>query len=287
MGLSKSKTKTTNAPWAPAQPYILKNLAQQDAVFTASQPDLMSAAADQRATYGRVAPGAEQGIMGAQGLVNRNLSGANLQGNPYLDAILGKTRDNVISNVNDQFGMSGRYGSGMHQAILERELADAENQARYGDYAQERGYQQDAIGQAGQLMQGSQGLLNNAAELPWIGVQAANGAVRQASNGYGTTTQTSSPGIGQMLMGAAMGGLNAYAGNPKAFSDRRLKRDIERIGDWDDKGDGLGRYRFSYTFDPDRTMLEGVMADEVEKLRPAAFIADFRDGFAGVNYGAL
>lgn len=216
MGLSKSKSKSksTSDPWKPAQPYILENLKQQQDVFNASQPELMQAAADQRATYGRVAPGAEQGIMGAQGLVNRNLSGSNLQGNPYLDAILGRTRENVIGGVNDQFGMSGRFGSGMHNAILGRELAAAENQMRYADYGQERAYQQDAIGQAQGLMGGSQGLLNNAAELPWIGVQAANGAVRQASNGYGTqtNTQTSKPGIGQMLMGAAMGGLNSYMG---------------------------------------------------------------------------
>jgi hypothetical protein len=29
------------------------------------------------------------------------------------------------------------------------------------------------------------------------------------------------------------------------------------------------------------------MADEVKQLRPWAYIADFKDGMAGVNYGAL
>jgi len=218
MGLSKSKSTSKSEPWAPAQPYILKNLQQQDAVFNASQPDLMSAAADQRATYNRLAPGAEGGINAAQQLVNRNLTGVGLSTpNPYLDAILGKTRDNVVGSVNDQFGSAGRFGSGQHAAILGRELADAENQMRYGDYAQERAYQQDAIGQAQSLMGGSQSLLNNAAELPWIGVQAANGAVRQASSGYGTTTQAQSPGLGQMLLGAASGGLQAYLGGGARF----------------------------------------------------------------------
>lgn len=207
----KKKTVQSNTPWAPAQPYILKNLQQQDAVFNSSQPALEGFAADQRATYGRLAPGAEAGIVGAQNLVNRNLSGANLQGNPYLDAILGRTRENVAGTVNDQFGPAGRFGSGQHAAILARELADAETRARYGDYAQERGYQQDAIGQASGLMGGAQGLLNNAAELPWIGVQAANGAVRQASGGYGTSTTTQKGGLGQMLMGLAGTGLSGWA----------------------------------------------------------------------------
>lgn len=210
--MGKKTTVQKNDPWAPAQPYILKNLQQQDNVFNASQPQLEGFAADQRATYGRVAPGAEQGIMGAQGLVNRNLSGANLGGNPYLDAILGKTRENVAGSVNDQFGPAGRFGSGMHAAILSRELADAENKARYQDYGIERGYQQDAIGQSQQLMGGAQGLLNNAAELPWIGVQAANGAVRQASGGYGTSTTTQKQGLGGMLAGIAGAGLSSWAG---------------------------------------------------------------------------
>lgn len=282
MGLSKSKSKskTTNEPWKPAQPYILANLAQQDAVFKESQPALMQAAADQRATYGRVAPGAEAGIMGAQGLVNRNLSGANLQGNPYLDAILGRTRENVTGRVGDEFGSAGRFGSGMHQDILGRALADAENQARYGDYAQERAYQQDAIGQAGQLMSGSQSLLNNAAELPWIGVQAANGAVRQASNGYGTsTTNTSSkPALGPMLLNAA-----ASAAQAAAMSDRRCKTKIKLLRR---DPDGLGWYEFAYKWAPDE-MHEGVMADEVKALRPAAYIPNFARGYDGVNYAML
>lgn len=275
----KSKTKTTNDPWAPARPFILKNLQQQDDVFTSTQPQLEKFAGMQRDTYGRVAPGAEQGIMGSQGLVNSNLRGDNLRGNPYLDAILAKTRDNVAGSVNDQFGMSGRYGSGQHGAILTRELADAENQARFGNYNMERGYQQDAIGDAQNLMGGSQGLLNNAAELPWIGVQAANGAVRQASNGYGTQTTKSKAALGPMLMQAASNAAGAYAA-----SDRRLKVDIEKVGE---EADGLGLYRYRYVTDqPDAPLRDGVMADEVAELRPWA-LGPMRGEFATVNYSAL
>jgi hypothetical protein len=273
----KSHSTTKNDPWAPAQPYILKNLQQQDDVFSSSQPSLMNAAADQRATYGRVAPGAEQGIMGAQNLVNNNLSGANLRGNPYLDAIIGQRNQDVIGSVNDQFGMAGRFGSGMHQDILARELANADDQLRYGNYATERGYQQDAIGQAGSLMSGSQSLLNNAAELPWIGVQAANGAVRQASNGYGTQTQTSTAALGPMLAQAAANAAQAYAGKP---SDRRLKKDATLLSRL---RDGLGIYRWTYLWGEAST---GVMADEVARLRPWA-LGPIVGGYQTVNMGAL
>ena len=214
----KSKTVQKNEPWAPAQPFILKNLQQQDDVFNASQPDLNRYAGMQRDTYGRVAPGAERGITGAQDLVNRNLSGANLRGNPYLDAIIGQRNQDIAGSVNDQFGTSGRFGSGMHAAILAREMANADDQLRYQNYGAERGYQQDAIGQAQNLMGGSQSLLNNAAELPWLGVQAANGAVKQASGGYGTQTNTQTGSFGQLLGSLAGSGLAAWGGG--AFRGR-------------------------------------------------------------------
>lgn len=210
--MGSKKTVQTNDPWAPAQPYILKNLQQQDAVFNSQQPELMKYAGMQRDTYGRLAPGAEAGIAGAQNLVNRNLAGDFLKGNPYLDAILGNTRQDVANSVNDQFSTAGRYGSGMHGAILAKELADAENRMRYQDYSTERGYQQQAIGDAQGLMGGSQSLLNNAAELPWVSVQAANGAVRQASSGYGTQTTKQSGGLGQILGGLVGAGLSGWAG---------------------------------------------------------------------------
>lgn len=274
-----SKTTTTvndNTPWAPAQPYILENLKQQQDVFKSTQPQLEAFAGMQRDTYGRVAPGAEQGITGAQSLVNRNLSGANLNGNPYLDAILKQTRENVAGSVSDQFGPAGRYGSGMHAAILAREISNAENQARFGNYNMERGYQQQAIGDAQNLMGGSQSLLNNAAELPWIGVQAANGAVRQASGGYGVqkgTEKTSGGGLGSILGSALqLGSL--------AFSDRRLKTNIEQVGRL---RDGLGVYRWNYVWGEPG---EGVMADEVAALRPWALGSEV-GGYATVNYGAL
>lgn len=214
MGLSSSKTKTTSDPWAPAQPYILKGLENSGRVFDQQQPSLDKYSAMQMDTYGRLAPGSEAGITGAQGLVNDTLAGKYLQGNPYLDKILATSRDNITNDVNGQFSSAGRYGSGMHAGVLAKYLADAENQARYNNYAQERGYQNQAVDQAQSLMNGSQGLLNNAAELPWIGVGALNGNVRQASNGYGVQTTKQSGNIGGQLMGIAGSALSSYLGRP-------------------------------------------------------------------------
>ena len=214
MGISTSKSKQTNTPWAPAQPYIIKGLENSGRVFDQQQPSLDKYSAMQMATYGRLAPGAETGIGGAQGLVNDTLAGKYLQGNPYLDRILATTRENITNDVNGQFSGAGRYGSGMHAGVLAKYLADAENQARYNNYATERGYQNQAIDQAQSLMNGTQGLLNNAAELPWIGVGALNGNVRQASNGYGVQTMKQSGGLGNQLLGIAGSALSSYLGRP-------------------------------------------------------------------------
>ena len=284
--MSKKKTVQSNTPWAPAQPYILKGLEQSGAVFDQQQPTLNKYSGMQMDTYGRVAPGAEAGIIGAQGLVNDTISGKYLSGNPYLDAVLGRTRENVGDAVAGEFMQAGRYGSGYNQAILARELADAENSARMQDYSRERAYQNDAVGQAQQLMGGSQSLLNNAAELPWIGVGALNGNVRNASGGYGTTTTKQSGGLLNSLLqaGTSIGSAAIMA------SDAALKTNVEKVGEYPD---GLGIYEWDYlpiegqiaAFMPEGRQ-RGVMADEVAELRPYA-LGPVIEGYATVNYGAL
>lgn len=62
-------------------------------------------------------------------------------------------------------------------------------------------------------------------------------------------------------------------------SDRRMKRNIERIGTYH----GLPWYRFEYIWGEKS---EGVMADEVEKVNPAAVFTR-ADGYKFVNYAAL
>jgi len=66
-----------------------------------------------------------------------------------------------------------------------------------------------------------------------------------------------------------------------AFSDRRLKTDIEKIGE---REDGLGVYVYRYLWSPVRFI--GVMAQEVLKVKPEAVIHT-PSGYMAVNYGAL
>lgn len=80
------------------------------------------------------------------------------------------------------------------------------------------------------------------------------------------------------------GAVGKFAGSAiagaAAFSDERLKRDIEFIG----HHRGLRVYRFRYLWSPRRFI--GVIAQELLRLRPAAVIIG-ADGFLRVDYGAL
>ena len=209
--MSKKKTVQKNEPWAPAQKYILKGLEQSGQVFDQQQPFLNKYSQEAFGAYGRMAPGAEAGITGSQNLVNDTLAGKYLEGNPYLDSIINKNAGDIRNNVGAAFSGSGRYGSGMLGDNIADNIGEMATNLRYGNYAQERQNQIGAIDAAQGLMAGSQGLLNNAAELPWIGVGALNGNVRNASGGYGKTTTKQSGGLGQMGMGLLGSGLSGWA----------------------------------------------------------------------------
>lgn len=91
----------------------------------------------------------------------------------------------------------------------------------------------------------------------------------------GTSTTKTSGGLLNALLGAGQIGASIFA------SDRRLKTDIERIGEF---SDGLGRYRYRYAWGG--PMQEGVMADEVAELRPWA-LGPVIGGFSTVDYSML
>lgn len=113
--------------------------------------------------------------------------------------------------------------------------------------------------------------LQQLAGLSGLGLQAggliANTGQKSASSGGSPSTLGS--------IASTVGGIASI------FSDRRLKRDIERVGEFPD---GLGIYAYRYVMGTKRVL--GVMADEVAKLRPWA-LGPSRAGYATVNYEAL
>ncbi len=281
--MGKKRTTTKNEPWAPAQPYIIKGMEQTQQVSDQQQPQLNKYGLEAFDTYGKLNPGAVAGIQGAQGLVNRTIAGDFLQGNPYLDRILGQQASDIAKNVNSEFTLAGRYGSGAHAGVLAKQIAEASDRLRFQNYGMERQNQINAVGQAQDLMRGNAGLLDQAAAIPWTGVAAQTGNIRQASQGYGTTTTTTRDPMGT-IMGLAGAGATAFSGTNFA-SDERKKNYLGLVGTAPDGVTPLKAYTMKD--DPTQTPQIGVMAQDVAQTNPAALGPPSPDGGATVNYGAV
>ena len=88
------------------------------------------------------------------------------------------------------------------------------------------------------------------------------------------------------LLGDIGGALGGAAAAYTAFSDRKMKENIEEVGV--DQRTALPLYEFNYKegFGDPNIRYVGVMADEVELSYPDA-VAVMDNGFMAVNYGAL
>lgn len=225
-------------------------------------------------------------LKAANGYTTDVLGGKYLDANPYFDQMLANSNANIANTVNGSIGTRGLTGGSAQTALLAQEIGKNEVGARSAQYNTERGYQQAAAGNAANLSNaGNQGIatllayLTGGAQLP----QAVAGQYANGVNGlWGssqTTTQKSNPGI----LGIA-GGLLSTAADAKSlglFSDRRLKRDVRKVGQ---EADGLGIYEYRYAWGG--PVRRGVMADEVQALRPWA-MGQAERGFSRVNYEAL
>lgn len=169
-------------------------------------------------------------------------------------------------------------------------------QAGYNNYLQMAGYA-PAMRQLSKATVGqgaSSGLLNSGATTRALQSRGAelnqsffNNYLQQLAglSGLGLQAGGLVANAGQRNTGGGPSTAGAIAstvgGLASIFSDRRLKRDIERV---DEFSDGLGIYEFRYVTGIKRVL--GVMADEAAKLRPWA-LGPTRAGFATVDYGAL
>jgi len=85
----------------------------------------------------------------------------------------------------------------------------------------------------------------------------------------------------QQQQGATMGALGSLGGSLLMKSDRRIKRDIRRIG----RRGGLPLYEYRYVWDAKGTVHRGYMAQEVLSVTPGA--VGFRNGWLALDYSQL
>lgn len=290
MGKKSTKTKSTTTLPAWAQPLAEGAANTMSGAVNQNQPYAQETADQIRGFLpglGDKAFGSDPGL-GAANSYNQDVLGGKYldAGNPYLQGMINQTDASVSDQVNSMFAKSGAGLGTQHAGVLGKSLADSENNLRYGNYSNER----NAMGQAASLapsLYGSQfagipGFLSSAqtaTQLPLMGPTAGLG-VGGLWAGQGTTTGTQPGGWGSDLLNAA-----ASIGSAAIMaSDRRLKTNIEKVGEFPD---GLGIYDWNWKTAPNGQKVRGVIADEVEQLRPWAFVPNYRGEFAGVNYGAL
>lgn len=291
MGGGKSKSTSTSYSGSsnPAfLPYAKQGIGAVQGVFNQAQPglqNLTNIAQNQLVPaltnkFNASLPGSNAARDYNMGVVNGNY----MSGNPYVNGIWDRVRGDVSNDVNSMFARSGRYGSGAHQDVLTGSLADAGNNLFYQNYQTEmarRDAAANALSQQGNADAGTAlGSLGIGAELPYTGSNSLANALGALFSG-GTETTKSKQGGG--LLGGLLGAAGQIGSAAILASDRRLKTKVELLYR---EPDGLGWYRYAMKNEPD-TMLVGVMADEVEKLRPEAHVPKFKGEYAGVNYGKI
>jgi hypothetical protein len=143
-----------------------------------------------------------------------------------------------------------------------------------------------------------QSLQQSQINAPW---QLLNNYSNLIQGQYGGNTSTTTPyyqnqlagGMGGAMGGASMGsmfgpwgaGIGAVGGGLLgAFSDRRLKLDIEPTGKRLENG--LPLYRYRYLWDAPHVRHIGVMADDVRRVAPHA-VSRGVSGFDKVDYAAI
>ncbi|CAM2142707.1 protein of unknown function [Pararobbsia alpina] len=145
-----------------------------------------------------------------------------------------------------------------------------------------------------------QALAQSQINAPW---QLLNNYSNLIQGQYGGNTSTSTPyytnnaagALGGATMGATLGSslsngssyggaAGALLGGLAAYSDRRLKEDIE-ITD-ERLANGLPVYRYRYVWDAPHARRFGVMADDVRRVHPGAVTTD-AIGFDMVDYAAI
>lgn len=201
-----------------------------------------------------------------------------------------KSYDTINQNFSPLFGYAGEGAGGLSKLLAgDSSGFDAYKKATGFDFAAE---------------EGSRGITGNA---------AARGLLRSGSTGkaltrYGTELQNQYAGnymdrlLGLSDVGLKAGGLVSNAGlfsessgkskkgmgkflgqiaGSVAASDRRLKTDIEMVGQYKN---GLNVYRFKYVNGSGPHI--GVMADEVAVIQPEA-LGPVIDGYMTVDYSKI
>lgn len=303
-----SKTTTTkNEPYGPAQPYLNTALAAAGDVFQKA-PEYFKGD-----TVANLNPTQMAGINGIRSNANyagnlatqgtntlRDMMGGGP--NPYLGKLFDIGQRDIANDVNSQFSMAGRYGSGAQTDVLSRNMGDMWTKMAGGAYDADQNRRlaatdrlqgmydlrqqgsRDLLG-AGSLVQAQNQAEIDAAKERWDFQQNAGrnnvdwlAGVASQIGGAGGTQTGQNPNYRSGTENLI--GLGSTLGAAWLMSDRRLKTNIKPLGRDEF---GMAWYSYRYHWDQPGYVRVGVMSDEV----PAHAVRMNPAGFETVDYGAL
>lgn len=177
------------------------------------------------------------------------------------------------NNAQDQFGRT--KNDAYSQAALSG--INLDTQAHQQGMTDQSYLRSQPLNELNALRSGSQVTSPNFQSMPQVQGTNYTGA---AVNGYNANLNASNASNG--ANNSMMNGLFGLGGTAISsyFSDRRLKRNIKRIGK---RADGLSVYSYTYVWGEPSF---GLMADEVKALYPHA-VTRQPNGYDAVDYGAL
>ncbi len=219
--MSKGKTKTKTAETAQS---TTNNTSTQTVAPNPTYAPQINAAAGAAGAGFDAATQNNAALMPQIGRVNafneEVMGGKYLNGNPHLQSMIDLSNRDIDTAVDSTFASAGRYGSGAHQEVLARAIAENEARLRYGNYATERGYQ-DAAG--GKVLQGA----TISAAMPQMAsstyadivnsllgryaTQSGNSTDSRSGSSTGVTTGQG-PGLLQSLLASGASAAGAYFG---------------------------------------------------------------------------
>ena len=253
-GTDSGSTETVNKPWRPVRQPLANAFRDAKGVYRSAE------------RLGN--PLTEQ----ASGVLSNIISGGylNPSTNPFfrgaVDDALGQAKSAFAGQFGGQAGSN--LGNSGYQEALARGLGSVATNAYSDAYNRERALQMGAVGAAPGFDQAE--LASRFAPLSQY-----TGLLTGATQGFGSQQQPYFQNNTANTLGtvAALGAI---------FSDERLKKDIEKVGE---REDGIGVYEFRYLWENGTEKHVGALAQEVEKVKPEA--VHNVGGVLAVNYGAL
>lgn len=173
------------------------------------------------------------------------------------------------------------YGQGMASQLYQQTIG---NLTGYGQNQFSNLYNMANLGENAAAQTGAQGqtAASNAGQFSMSGAQATAGGYMGMANAFGGPNGVFQNALNAYQLAYPSGGGNNQAAQYFAYSDRRLKEDIKKIGTLDS---GLNVYSFKMR--GSKLPQFGVMADEVAEILPSAVHVDPVTHYNRVDYNAV